>query len=245
MQPKQLFCIAALLLVCKLYSQPVTIISYKNYSIEGLVKEDSSLSKLLQPYTDSLHNYMNEVIGFSNGVLYKKHPENALGNLMTDAMKVYATKAFNTNVDAAFINYGSIRSYIPKGNITRQTVYDIMPYDNLIVLQKLAGNTLRQLLDLFAFKGGCACSGVTMKIKNKKATDVYINSVLLNDTLTYTIAILDYLANGGDGCTMLKNVTKQNQNILFRTALIDYIQTFTNEGKPVTANIENRITNAD
>ena len=245
MQLKRLFCIAALLLVCKLYSQPIITISYKNYSIDRSLKEDSSVTKLLQAYNDSLNNYINEVIGFSNKALYKKQPESALGNLMADAMKVYAVKVFKTDVDAAFINYGSIHSYIPKVDIKRQTVYDLIPYDNLIVLQTINGNMLRQLLDLFAFKGGCACSGVTMKIKNKVATDVYINNVSLNDTSIYIIAILDYLANGGDGCTMLKNGAKQNKNILYRTALTDYIQTFTNEGKPVTANIENRIVNVD
>ncbi len=245
MPPKRLFYIAILLIAHKLHSQPITTILYKNYAVDQSVKEDSNLIKLLQPYNDSISRYMNEVIGFSNATLYKKQPESALGNLMADAMKAHATKAFKTNADAAFINYGSIRSYLPKGEIKRQTVYDLMPYDNLIVLQKINGNTLHQLLDLFAFKGGCACSGVTMKIKNKRATDIYINDVLLNDTSVYTIAILDYLANGGDGCTMLKNVAKQNKNILYRTALMDYIQMFTNDGKPVTANIENRVVNVD
>lgn len=245
MQPKHLFCITILLITPKVYSQPATTISYKNYAIDRSVKEDSNLIKLLQPYNDSLSRYMNEVIGFCNKALYKKQPESALGNLMADAMKAYAAKAFKTNVDAAFINYGSIRSYLPKGEIKRQTVYDLMPYDNLIVLQKVNGNNLYQLLDLFAFKGGCACSGITMNIKNKKATDVYVNNAPLNDTLAYTIAILDYLANGGDGCTMLKNGAKENKNILYRTALIDYIQMFTNDGKPVTANTETRIVNAD
>ncbi len=245
MQPKRLFLIAAVLLIGKLYSQPINTISYKNYPVDRSVKEDSNLIKLLQPFNDSLSRYMNEVIGFCNKALYKKQPECALGNLMADAMKVYAAKAFKTNVNAAFINFGSIRSYLPKGEITRRTIYDLMPYDNLIVLQQVNGNTLRQLLDLFAFKGGCACSGIRMTIKNKRAADFSVNNAPLNDTSVYTIAVLDYLANGGDGCTMLKNMAKQNRNILYRTALTEYIQTFTNDGKPVTANIENRITNAD
>lgn len=245
MRPERLFTIAILLFTVKLSSQPITKVAYKNYLIDRSAKEDSNIVNLLQPYTDSVIHYMNEVIGFSNKAFYKKQPESALGNLLADAMKVYAIKAFKTNVDAAFINFGSIRLYIPKGEIKRQTIYDLMPYDNLIVLQTVNGNTLHQLLDLFAFKGGCACSGFTMKIKNQVATDVFINNAPLNDTAMYTISILDYLANGGDGCTMLKNVQKQNRNILYRTALTDYIQTFTNEGKPVTANIENRITNAD
>ncbi len=245
MLPKQLLFITALLFSIITYAQQPVEVLYKNYEINRSNKQDSGLISLLQPYTDSVNKYMNTVIGFCNGGLYKKQPESALGNLMADCMKQYASKAFKTNVDAAFINYGSIRSYLPKGEIKRQNIYDLVPYDNLIVLQKVSGNIVHQLLDVMAYKGGCASSGIVMKIKNRKAVDVVINNASLSDTSIYTIAVFDYLANGGDGCSMLKNIVQQNKTLLYRTALLDYIQSFTNAGKPVSANLENRIVNAD
>jgi len=44
-----------------------------------------------------------------------------------------------------------------------------MPFDNLLVLQKLKGNILQQLLDLAASKGGWPLAGITMQIKDKKS----------------------------------------------------------------------------
>ena len=75
---------------------------------------------------------MNTVIGFSTIGLTKKLPESGLGNLIADAMKEMAQKKYATKVDAAFVNYGGIRSYIPKGEITIGKIFEIMPFDNLI-----------------------------------------------------------------------------------------------------------------
>lgn len=216
---------------------------YKDYNINRSLKVDSSLIKMLQPYADSLNKRMNEVIGFSNGVMYKKQPESALGNLMVDCLKIYSERIFQTHVDAAILNYGGIRSYLPKGDIRLQTIYELVPFDNLIVLQKMNGNTLHQLLDLMANKGGWPLAGISMKIKNKTAVDILINDLLLNDTTVYTIAVSDYLANGGDGCSMLKSIAQLSKNYLYRDALIDYIKSFTIAGKPVFANNENRVVN--
>ena len=203
------------------------------------------MQKLIQLYTDSVNHFMNTAIAFSNSSMYKKQPESTLGNLMADAMKVYASKTFNTNVDAAFINYGSIRSYIPKGEVKLQMLYDLCPYDNFIVLQKVDGNTLHQLLDLIAYKGGWPCSGVSMKIKYKKASEILVNGAALNDSSIYTIAVSDYLAKGGDGCTMLKGIAQQNKNVLYKDALVDYVKSFTSAGKPLSAALENRMENVE
>jgi 2',3'-cyclic-nucleotide 2'-phosphodiesterase (5'-nucleotidase family) len=245
MQLKQLLTVLMLLHSACAYTQKPAQLVYKDYQVNRSLKTDSSFIIMLQPYADSLHKQMNTVIGFSNATWYKKQPESALGNFMADCLMLYAAKAFQTDVDAAFVNYGGIRSYLPKGEIKLETIYELMPFDNLVVLQKINGNTLRQLLDLTAYKGGWPCAGITMKIKDKAASDILVNGVPLNDTSVYTIAVSDYLANGGDQCSMLKNIAQQNKNYLFRDALIDYVKSFTSNGKPLSANIENRVTYAN
>ena len=42
------------------------------------------------------------------------------------------------------MNHGGIRSYIPKGNITTGKIFELMPFDNLIVLQEVKGSVLQQ-----------------------------------------------------------------------------------------------------
>lgn len=218
---------------------------YSNYNITRLIKPDSNAINLLAPYHAKLNDNLKEVIGFSAYGLNTKKPESALGNFMTDAMKTMAEKKFNKKITAAFINSGGIRSYIPKGEITLEKIYELMPFDNLIVLQQLNGIQLKEFLNHVCDKGGWPVSeGLTYSIKDRKLNEVLVEGILVSDTANYIIANSDYVANGGDNTVMLKKIPKENVNYLLRDALIDYAKMLTASGKTIDIKINNRITNA-
>jgi hypothetical protein len=52
------------------------------------------------------------------------------------------------------------------------------------------------------------------------------------------------VANGGDNSDMLKTIPQINNGFLLRDALIEYVQSLTQKGQPITATIQNRVTNA-
>jgi len=216
-----------------------------HYRIDQINQVDSTVVRLLQPYTDSLYKTLNRVIGFSVNGMSKRPGESTLGNFMADCMKAMAERKFNIPVDAAFVNYGGIRSYIPRGEITIKKVYELMPFDNLVVLQQMKGDSLRAFLNKTAETGGWPSSGIKMAIEQRHAKDIVVNGKPLTDTGTYTIANTDYIANGGEDCTMLKNIPQINMGYLYREAIIQYITEFTTLGKPVDAKTENRITHVN
>jgi 2',3'-cyclic-nucleotide 2'-phosphodiesterase (5'-nucleotidase family) len=157
-----------------------------------------------------------------------------------------ATIKYQTKIDAAFINFGGIRlPSIAAGNITRGKVFEMAPFDNIIVLQKVNGKILRQFLNLVAGRGGWPCAGIIYQIKEKQAINIIIDGNALSDNSIYTIALVDYIANGGDDCEMLKNIPQQNNGYLFRDAVLEYFSSLNKEGKQITASIENRVTNAN
>lgn len=221
-----------------------TSVQYKDYKIDNATV-DTSYTSFLRPYADSVNRSMNMVIATLAADLEKKQPEGTLGNLMADAMKAMAEKYYNTKVDAAFVNYGGIRLPVVKaGVITKGKIFELMPFDNIVVLQKMNGKLLKEFLDHVASRGGWPVSGITMEIKNKKAENVLINGKPLDLSTTYTIANSDYVANGGDMSNMLRAVPQINNGYLFRDALIEYFASFTKAGKQITITIENRVTNA-
>lgn len=221
-----------------------TSVQYKDYKIDNAMV-DTSYTSFLRPYADSVNRSMNNVIATLTVDLEKKQPEGTLGNLMADAMKLMAEKYYSTSVDAAFVNYGGIRLPIVKaGVITKGKIFELMPFDNIIVLQKMPGNVLKEFLDHVASRGGWPVSGITMQIKNNKAENVMINGKPLNLSTTYTIANSDYVANGGDKSDMLRAIPQINNGSLFRDALIEYFASFTKAGKQITVTIENRVINA-
>jgi len=233
------------LMVVAVGNAQTTTIEFTNYKIEHTLKPDSDLLKLLMPYTDSVHKSMNVVIGFSLNGMIKKQPESILGNFMADCMKLMAEKKFDQKVDIAFINYGGVRSYIPKGEISVGKIYELMPFDNLIVLQKLSGKILQQFLDKMASRDGWPVSGLTMSIKDRKAIYVLIDHKPLDENATYVVANSDYIANGGDDCDMLRGIPQINKGYLYRDALIEYIVSLSKQGKTIDSKTDNRIVYAN
>jgi 2',3'-cyclic-nucleotide 2'-phosphodiesterase (5'-nucleotidase family) len=219
-------------------------VQYKDYNVSG-VRKDSSFQTFLQPYADSVNSSMNMVIGHLAVNLEKKQPEGTLGNFMADAMKIMAEKYYKTTVDAAFINFGGIRlNNMQAGEITKGRIFELMPFDNIIVLQKVKGTILQEFLDHIISRGGWPVAGITMQMKNKKAVNVVIAGKLLDPNMIYIIANSDYVANGGDNCEMLKVIPQINNGALLRDGLIGYVQSLTQKGQSVTASIQNRVTNA-
>jgi 2',3'-cyclic-nucleotide 2'-phosphodiesterase (5'-nucleotidase family) len=119
-----------------------------------------------------------------------------------------------------------------------------MPFDNLLILQKLHGDTLQQLLDLIASQGGWPVAGMTMQIKDKKAVNVMIGGKPLDPRAIYTTVNSDFVANGGSDAAMLRPIPQISNGYLMRTAIFDYITLLKTEGKNISANEENRVTNA-
>ena len=93
--------------------------------------------------------------------------------------------------------------------------------------------------------GANTVSGLTMSIKDKKATHVLIDQKPLDENAIYVVANSDYIANGGDDCEILRAVPKINIGYLYRDALIEYIVSLNRQGKTIDAKTDNRIVYAN
>ncbi len=220
-------------------------LQYKSYRITEGQPKDPAVVGFLQPYSDNVNKTMNDVVGIAEISLEKKQPESTLGNFMVDAFLTMAAEKYHTKVDAAFLNYGGIRlTQLPAGNVTTGKIFELMPFDNLLILQQLKGDIVQQLLDLAALNGGWPVAGISMQIKDKKAVNVMIGGKPLDPTATYTTVNSDFMANGGDNAEMLRNIPQITNGYLMRDAIFDYIKKLKSQGKNISANIENRVTNA-
>lgn len=218
---------------------------HANYRVTGTIPKDSAMVLLMMPYKDSVERGMNQVIGVADKTLDRKQPEGTLNNFVVDAMYVMAKEKYGVPVDMAVVNFGGIRiNQLAAGPVTRGKIFEIMPFDNLLILQQLKGNVLQQFLDLTASYGGWPLAGVTMQIKDKKAVNVKIGGQPLDQNKTYTIANSDYIANGGDKAEMLKGIPQQSNGYLMRDAIFDYIKLLQSQGKNISANEDNRVSNA-
>lgn len=221
-------------------------VQYNEYKISTPEKADKKITGLLKPYADSVNKSMNEVIAIAAVSMEKSQPQNTLGNLLADILLDAARKKYNANVDVALINAGGIRlPSIPAGNITRGKIFELIPFDNVIVLQKLTGKQLQDLLDHTTLWRGWPVAGLTMQIKNKQAVNVQINNKPLDPSAIYTIALPDYVANGGDDASMLRGIPQQSKGYILRDAVIEYLSEMNKQGSKISPKIEKRVTNAE
>ena len=241
------FSILLLLLAsaCNTVYQPMQV-QYHQYEIKAAQPKDSALQRLVAPYRDSMSRSMNEVVGYAEETLEKKQPSGTLGHFMADVMLYAGSQLFDVPVDAAFVNYGGLRiNQLPKGAVTRGRIFELMPFENLVVLQAVKGDLLQQFLDHIAMAGGWPVAGITFQIKDRKAVNVKIGGQPLDRNTTYHIVNSDYVANGGDHAAMLKDIPQISKGYLMRNAVFDYIKALKADGKNITAQHQPRITHAE
>lgn len=232
-------------LSCNTTYQSQTL-QYKTYRVNAAEQQDTALLNFLEPYSKNVNKTMNDVVGVATVSMDKKQPECTLGNFMVDAFITMAAEKYNTKVDVAVVNFGGIRlTQLASGNVTTGKIFELMPFDNLLILQKVKGSALQEFLNIAAERGGWPVAGMTMQIKNKKAVNVKIGGKPLDPNVVYTVANSDFLANGGDNADMLRTLPQISNGYLMRDAILDYIKKQKSQGKNISANIENRVTNAE
>jgi len=236
------FLLAIFFVACHTTYRPVSAV-YQDYSIRDSLPQDQTLENMLLPYSDSLNQKMGVVIGNLESTLTHKTPEGSLGDFAADAMLAEARKQFG-RVDAAVVNSGGVRlNELTAGPISLGKVYELMPFDNLVVVQELSGTVLKEFLNHTVKRGGWPMAGIQMTIKEGAATDISIGGKPLDLTKDYFIANTDYVANGGDNCVMLKPIPQKQNGSLFRDAIRNYIEEFTAAGKKIPMPETGRITN--
>ena len=205
---------------------------YRSYRVADSLPKDLATETLLKPYKDEVWKTMNSVVGFADHNLERKE----IGQFMVEAYLTMAIEKYQAHVDAAFMNPGGIRlNEIPAGNITNGKIFELMPFDNVLVLQKLKGSELQQFLDHTASGNGWPVSGINMDRKDKKATNIVVGEKPLVMDAIYTIANSDFVANGGDNAAMLKDIPQITNGYLVREALFDYIKKLKSQGRNIGA----------
>ncbi len=185
--------------------------SHKVISIEGKlipirkskITPDSTAQAIIDGYAKSIEKVMQEPLG--KAITYFYHPregqETNLGNLITDIMRL------RTKADFAFLNSGCIKADLSRGRVKYEDVYRTIPFDSKIVVIKMKGKDIKDALELSSQMDRdkkLQISGLRVKYNSKNPIGKRIvhleadNGKPIEMEKEYTVAITDYLSNGGD-----------------------------------------------
>jgi 2',3'-cyclic-nucleotide 2'-phosphodiesterase (5'-nucleotidase family) len=202
-------------------------IDAKNFAVNAQTGAiDSAIEKFIKPYHDSIEHDMSKLVAVSATPLMKGKPESKLTNLVADLVLDFGVRyCKKQNQDiypvASYVNYGGLRASLPQGNITVGNIFEVMPFENEVVLLKVTGKAIREMADRIAGRGGEGVAGLKIGIKNDQAKTLLIDGQVADDAATYWIVTNDYIANGGDQMTMLSNpVERINTGERIRNVII-------------------------
>jgi len=190
--------------------------------MDSTAEVSSKVQQLIEPYKVQLDAEMNKVIAVCTEDMPKGRPESTLGNWMSDAILDRANVLSAVPIDFAMQNAGGIRiPMLREGNITKGKIFELMPFDNALVVVHLDMELLMQFLDRVAESGGWPVSkNFYMKIKNDKASVVKINNEPITERI-YNVALPDYIANGGSDCPMLIGCDRTVYPVLLRDVFVE------------------------
>ena len=225
---------------CKTYHKVNTHVD--RIRIDDQLEEvDEEMVEMIQPYKVELEEEMSRVLCYNSQMLEKGKPESTLTNWFSDLLMDVAREEFDVNLSFAVQNYGGIRrSSLPKGQVTVGLVYELMPFDNELVVLKMSGGEVQRFCDRLAGSGGWPVSReLRFTIEADQAVNVTVNDKPLDVEGEYYMVINDYAANGGDGLEWLRPLPRIRSGLLIRDGMIDHLE-MTDTIRPVL--LDGRIT---
>jgi len=227
-----LFFAIIILFSCKKEPLYLVKIEGKQLPVTESIASDKIIEDIINPYKEKVEKEMNTILSFTpiNLVRTDGKLESSLGNLMADLCFQRANPVFNSrtgkNIDFAMFNHGGIRASITEGEITNQHAFNMMPFENNLVVVELTANKIEELVN-YLIKGNTAhpLSKQINLIVKKDGYDLKINNEPFEKTDTYFVLTSDYLQNGGDRMNFFKDpIALYNLDYKMRNAIIDHFK---------------------
>ncbi len=222
--------VLALFYSCKQDSY-LTRIEGNRLEINDTLKADKAIEDYIEPFRAHINKNLDSVISYAIDTYSKTDGElnTAIGNLMADMVFEQSNPIFKLRtgkeIDMVLLNHGGIRSIIPKGNITKRTAFEVMPFENIIVVVEMKGKYINELID-YLKKGKRAHPISKLKLKldqDFELVEATIKGSEIDEEQLYYVATVDYLYYGGDRMHFLtKGDSLYILDYKLRNALIDY-----------------------
>lgn len=207
----------------------------KKIAINADYAGNSDIENFVAPYRNHIDNDLDSILAYAPETLDKSKPvakwQTPIGNLLADITLQYADsilfKRYKRHADAALLNHGGIRAILPKGNVTARTAYEIMPFENSVVVIALKGE---QLFDIARYivleKKPHPLAGMHIALdKDNNVKMVTVKGVPVSENKVYNIATSDYLSNGGDNMNFFKKaLATYDIDYKLRNLIIDYFK---------------------
>jgi len=191
--------------------------SWTFHEVSERLPEDAGVAAIVRAYATRLGRELDTEVGRTTVPLEARRAplrtqESNLGDFLADAMRA------RLDADVAMINGGGIRTdrVVPTGALTKRDVLGLLPFTNVVVKLAVTGARLREALEQGLSRlereggGYLQVSGLRLAYDprlpaGRRVLGVEVGGAALDPARTYTVAVVDYVARGGDGITALRD----------------------------------------
>lgn len=223
----------SLAFACSPKKEFVTKIEGKQIGVTNANGEDAKIEAFVKPYRERIDKDMNEVLAYAPEIFEKKGEwQTNIGSLQADITLASADNIFKLrekkSVDICLLNNGGIRAIIPQGNVTTRTAFELMPFENNLVVVALKGEQIVEMVNyIISEKKPHPLSGMQIILNKdgKSYKSITVQGKPLELNKTYYVATNDYLYNGGDSMYFFKKGSAiYDLDYKLRNVWIDYFK---------------------
>lgn len=210
-------------------------------------EKDSIIAGKIKKYGEPLKEMMNSVLVYSEVSMSRGTPEGLLNNFVADLTFSIGAELYDTNdqkpIDFCLLNYGGLRTSIPEGAITRSRVFELMPFENELIVVTLTPEKTYELFRYLAESDkGMPVSGIKLGIKDEYPEVILIGGKPFDKNRNYKVLTSDFLAKGGDNMVFfLQPINYELVGIKVRDAIIKHMENVHEKGQKISSSLDERI----
>jgi 2',3'-cyclic-nucleotide 2'-phosphodiesterase (5'-nucleotidase family) len=207
--------------------------------VDQSIPDDPDVMKLLEPYRKKVVELETE-IGRLEGELSKPRQAvgaGSLGNFVTDGVRWEANGKLKTHAVLAVSNAGGLRrTTIPEGVLKVRDIWELLPFENSLIVLDLTGAQVENLLRAVTTIGDAQSGARVIYRQNDAGKREFISASLIDangketkidPNAVYPIVTIDYLWNlkSGSYAILREGKNMRPLGITLRDAIIDYVKT--------------------
>jgi len=193
------------------------------------IPDDPAIQKVIDPLAAEIKaSFDLPLLQAPQGLLRgRRGEENLLGYWVADVMRNAAQGTVGKPVRFAITNAGGLRSNLRPGLLKVADIFEMMPFENELVVVELTGAEVIQVVkEGIVRRGGEPCSGVKARVEGSPEQPVFVltweDGSAIDPAAKVLVATTDYLYGGGDSIPTLKQGRKPfTTGITLRQMLLD------------------------
>lgn len=226
--------------------------------VDGAIKGDAAVEKMLGAYSPKVRE-LSTVIGTLKGELRKGGVgAGSLGNFVTDGLLAEARKKLGKSVVLAVTNGGGLRkNTMSEGDIRMSDIWELLPFENVLVQFDLSGEQLVALLNqVLSHRDAQSGARIVYRVNAENKPEFASARLLVNGReeeiepqATYTIVSIDYLwkrqsttpsDQEGNYSVLGKAQKIEPLGLTMRDAMVQYVKDETAAGRSIRTNLDGR-----